>query len=177
MSLRTSTLACMLATGCIFGGGGDEPRSGEWETGESSVDVNACDLELDTLEIEIPTGFNLYRQLDGTYDLARLEEDPDKIDCEILLDQITCESESYEVPFGPTLLDVRTRMTAVVKGAKKLEMTLNVDVDCVGGNGSTGCKVAKNKAKVDDWPCELTVLFDADWVSDDLGPLDPMFGR
>jgi len=183
MSLRAlpPVLVAFAASACIFGGGDDELQNGTWETGEVTVDSNECGLDPVITEVEIPTDFYLFREFDGTYTIAPFEDpeddDLDEIECEenVLEEIIECDRETYTAPLPPTSgLNVRNQLSATVDGNKRLTMSMATRVACAGDRGSTGCKIAKSKLELKDgFPCELVQTFEATWVSDELGPLDP----
>ncbi|MEM6927378.1 MAG: hypothetical protein AAF602_10635 [Myxococcota bacterium] len=171
MLLRASTLVGLtFATGCIFGGS-DLPRDGMWTIGEPVVAANDCGLDLAEIGYEAPTGFNLFREIDGTFTLVTTDEDAEELECTLQLDVFSCETDSFTVPLGPTSLDIRTLLSSTDAGPRSIDFVQALDADCVGGNGSTGCKVAKAELEVEELPCNVNVGLEATWESEDLGPL------
>lgn len=172
MSLRAPTLLCLtLTAGCIFGGDG-EPRDGLWIVEAPVIETNDCSIDITPFEIDALASFYLFQEFDMiSYTLLPTEENADEIDCSLLGSVLSCDDSNFTVPLGPTLLDVSTELSvADFSRERRIDFTETFEFDC---EGDAGCTVAKDELKVEDFPCILTRTLEANWESEDLGPLTP----
>ncbi|MEN0063453.1 MAG: hypothetical protein AAGA48_14980 [Myxococcota bacterium] len=148
-------------------GGSDLPRDGAWVSEAAVVDTNSCVITPEEAGIPTLTGFNLERDLDGSFTLVPMDgsDDPVEYDCDLLLGEMTCDIERFDIPLGPTSLRFRLTLVGDFE-TRRATLRQVAEGDCEG----TGCVVAKNKLET-EFPCTIDVSYESKWDSDDLGPL------